>query len=126
MAIKVVDSSALAAILFDEPEADIVADRLFGATLVAPSLLSYELANVCSLKMGRYPETASGLASTFRLRERLGVRELAIDHPEAVDLARKTGLTAYDASYLWLAHRLGVELVTLDRQLERAAASALR
>jgi predicted nucleic acid-binding protein len=32
-----------------------------------------------------------------------------------------TGLSAYDASYLWLARDLDVELVTLDRQLAKAA-----
>lgn len=37
-------------------------------------------------------------------------------NPDAVvALALETGLTAYDASYLWLARRLDAELVTLDR-----------
>ena len=38
----------------------------------------------------------------------------------AVALALATGLTAYDASYLWLTRKLGAELVTLDQQLARA------
>jgi uncharacterized protein with PIN domain len=45
--VKVVDASALAAILFAEPEAEAIAERLTGARLAAPSLLDYELANVC-------------------------------------------------------------------------------
>ena len=36
-------------------------------------------------------------------------------------LARATGLTAYDASYLWIAAAYDAELVTLDRKLARAA-----
>ncbi len=32
----------------------------------------------------------------------------------------RTGLTACDAAYLWLADSLRAELVTLDRKLERA------
>ena len=36
-------------------------------------------------------------------------------------LARKHGLTAYDAAYLDLALRLAVPLATLDRALARAA-----
>jgi predicted nucleic acid-binding protein len=32
-------------------------------------------------------------------------------------------LTAYDASYLWLAKHLNCELVTLDGKLEDAAGS---
>ena len=48
------------------------------------------------------------------------VEEMIIDHDGALDLAARTGLTAYDASHLWLARQLGAELVTLDRRLERA------
>jgi uncharacterized protein with PIN domain len=40
MAVKVIDASALAALLFGEPEAEAVAGRLGDALLVAPSLLS--------------------------------------------------------------------------------------
>ncbi|HZT90151.1 MAG TPA: type II toxin-antitoxin system VapC family toxin [Stellaceae bacterium] len=38
----------------------------------------------------------------------------------SLDLAEAAGLTAYDASYLWLARALGAELVTLDRKLAAA------
>jgi predicted nucleic acid-binding protein len=34
-----------------------------------------------------------------------------------------TGLTTYDASYLWLARRMRSELVPLDRRLEAAGAT---
>ena len=39
----------------------------------------------------------------------------------SVELGLATGLTAYDASYLWLAKELGAELVTLDKALRKAA-----
>ncbi len=37
-------------------------------------------------------------------------------------LAIRSGLTAYDAAYLWLARSLSGDLVTLDAKLGRAAA----
>lgn len=120
--VKVVDASALAAILFAEPEAEAVAERLTGVRLVAPSLLDYELANVCLMKIRRLPSQREALRDALRLGHRLKVETLAVDHAAMLDLAEATGLTAYDASYLWLARSLGGELVTLDRQL--AAASA--
>jgi predicted nucleic acid-binding protein len=124
MAVKVVDASALAAMLFGEPEADAIASRLADARLVAPALLGFELANVCLIKSRRHPEQRSALAAAFRLRTHLAVEEIAVDHEAALELAVTTGLTVYDASYLWLARQLGAELVTLDQQLARADASS--
>ena len=43
---------------------------------------------------------------------------------EILSLARAEGLTAYDASYLELAIRLGLSLATKDRALARAAKRA--
>jgi predicted nucleic acid-binding protein len=122
--VKVVDASAVAALLFGEPEANVIAGRLSDVHLVAPTLLGFELANVCLIKTRRHPEQRSALISAFALRHRLGVEEITIDHDGAVELAVRTGLTAYDASYLWLARQLGAELVTLDRRLERAASAS--
>jgi predicted nucleic acid-binding protein len=44
-----------------------------------------------------------------------------VEHPAILDLAEPTGLTAYDASYLWVARSLNAELVTLDRKLAAAS-----
>jgi predicted nucleic acid-binding protein len=120
MADKVVDASALAAILFNEPEGDNVAEQLRGGCLKAPALLEFELANVCLLKCKRHPEDSLALVQAFRLRHEFGVEYVEVDCDSALRMASETGLTAYDASYLWLARTLGVELVTLDRQLMRA------
>ena len=122
-AAKVVDASALAALLFGEPEAEAeaVAVRLDGARLVAPSLLAFELANVCLVKCRRHSEQREALFAGLQLRSRLGVEEIAVDHAGIVKLALATGLTAYDASYLWLARHVGAELVTLDKALDAAA-----
>jgi predicted nucleic acid-binding protein len=120
-AVKVVDASALAALLFGEPDAEAVAARLEEARLVAPALLEFELANVCLIKCRRYPEQREALLSGLRLRGQLAIEEVAVDHHGAAELGLATGLTAYDASYLWLANGLGAELVTLDRRLGLAA-----
>jgi hypothetical protein len=69
----------------------------------------------------RRPDQRPGLLAACRLRLRLGLEEIAVEHDKALELAAATGLTAYDASYLWLARELGAELVTLDRRLANAA-----
>ena len=124
MDVKVVDASAIAALLFGEPEADDVTKRLGDARLVAPALLAFELANVCLLKCRRHANQRDSLRKAFHLRHRLGVEEVTVDHDEILDLAAETGLTAYDASYLWIARQFQAELVTLDRQLAAADAAS--
>jgi predicted nucleic acid-binding protein len=118
---KVVDASALAALIFAEPDAENIAKRVEGARLAAPSLLDFELANVCLNKMRRQPTKRDAIRTAFRLAHRLKVETVAVDHEAVVDLAETTGLTAYDASYLWQARTLDAELVTLDRKLAAAS-----
>ncbi|WP_325676996.1 type II toxin-antitoxin system VapC family toxin [Rhodopila sp.] len=118
--VKVVDASALAALIFSEPEADAIAGRLEGARLAAPSLLDYELANVCLVKIRRAPDQAKTLRAAYGMAHRLRVEIIAVDPLSVLELAETTGLTAYDASYLWVARSIGAELVTLDRKLAAA------
>lgn len=49
-----------------------------------------------------------------------------MDFADAIQLAETTRLSLYDASYLWLARHLDVELVTLDEKLQKAAEKILR
>lgn len=123
MAVKVVDASALAALLFGEPDGAPVADRLRGAELIAPALLPFEVANTCVKKMRRHPDQRDALIAAFGMFDRMDVGIVGVDQEEAIVLAERSGLTAYDASYLWLARETGSELVTLDGRLQAASAA---
>jgi predicted nucleic acid-binding protein len=121
MAVKVVDASALAALVFGEPQAEAIAARLEGHRLVAPTLLPYEMASVCAKKLRRYPEQREAILAALALARRLDVDHVEVGPEELVTVAEESGLTVYDASYLWLAAFLDAELVTLDERLARAA-----
>ena len=120
---RVVDASALGALLFGEPEADEVADRLAHAVLIAPALLRFELANVCWKKIRRHPGQRDALLAGHALLEQMEIHEVEVRSGEVLELAESEGITAYDASYLWLARTLDLALVTLDRRLAKAAAA---
>jgi predicted nucleic acid-binding protein len=96
-----------------------------GATLVAPSLLAFELANVCVTKCRHTPQQAEAFAEAFAARSDLAIDEIDVDHGGVVDVALETGLSGHDATYLWVSRFLGAELVTLDRKLARAAGQSL-
>jgi predicted nucleic acid-binding protein len=125
MDVKVVDASALAAIVFGEAEAAEVERRFGDARLTAPALLRFEMANTCLMKLRRYPDSRSDLLNAFARFGGLIVETPGVDYSDILLLAEQFRLTAYDASYLWLAQHLDAELVTLDRPLARAA-EALR
>lgn len=126
MSVTAVDASALAAVLFMEPGGARVQDRLSGA-LIAPSVLLFEVANVCRHKMQRQPRLAQAWLERYRLLPRFDISFVAVDFATLPEFALSHGLSAYEAAYLQLALAQRVPLVTLDARLadawRRASAS---
>ena len=122
----VVDASAIAAIMFGEPEGATLAAYLADETLLAPALLDYELTNLALKKARRQPEIAPQLLLALRQSLSLPISRIQVPGTDVFALAATTGLTAYDASYLWIARTRDADLVTLDRRLARAAGSRER
>lgn len=120
----VVDASAIAAVLSGEVGASEVQDRLRGMNLIAPVLLRHELVSVALKNMRLDAARRAELTLALRRYPALGVVEREVIPAAVFTLALATGLSAYDASYLWLARNFGVELVTLDGELAAVAALA--
>lgn len=119
MQTAVVDASAIAAVLFDEPEAAPIAASVNGK-LTAPTLLRYELVSVCTTKLIRHPERAKEIGARYQLLDRLAIDYAEPDWNHLPALARRWQLSAYDAAYLQLALALRAPLVTLDARLAAA------
>jgi predicted nucleic acid-binding protein len=123
---KVVDASALAAASFVEPRASAMVAQLGGHRLFAPTLLRYEVAHVCIKKIRERPLERNLILSQYRSSLQTAIQLVDVDHAGVVSLAEKFGLSAYDASYLWLALERGMELVTGDDALKKAFKSAAK
>ena len=116
MSVTVVDASAIAAVLFNEPEgAPIVAGA--GDALLAPGLLQYEMASICATKLLRAPARARLTLSRYRMFASLDIEFADPDWDTLPRLARQWGLSAYDAAYLQLALKHKAPLITLDARL---------
>jgi predicted nucleic acid-binding protein len=115
----IVDASVVAAVLFDEPEAVPLIASVAGA-LVAPDLLRYEIASVCTTKMIRHPAQAQEIQARYDLLHRLAIDYIEPEWGYLPILARRWALSAYDAAYLQLALTLKAPLVTLDARLAAA------
>ncbi|HME21946.1 MAG TPA: hypothetical protein VKI44_11510 [Acetobacteraceae bacterium] len=91
MPTKVVDASAVAAMLFREPEATAVAQQLDSCQLVAPPLPEFELGNVCLTKLRRHPDQrgelwrASGGVRTLPWRSEVSMTKVYCFSPSGRD-----------------------------------------
>jgi predicted nucleic acid-binding protein len=83
------------------------------------------MANIAWKKIRRQP--AEGVAILVQLRSALdstrGIQWMDVNLTDVVLIAKATGLTPYDASYLWLAASLGADLLTLDKRLIAASST---
>lgn len=122
MADKVIDASALAAVVFAEPEAKAIEARIRGHDLFAPTLLPFEMGSVCLKKLRAHPRQRDAIHARFALLASIPIELSPIEPAAAVEVAELFALSAYDASYLLLARQIQAELITLDTELLDAAA----
>lgn len=121
----VLDASVAAAWAFQEethPDASAALSRLQDEIAHVPTLFWYEIRNVLLVNERRGRITP---ANTERFLGELAILPIVVDpapnESTVLALARRHGLTVYDAAYLELAQRLAVPLATLDRALIQAA-----
>jgi len=120
MSVRVVDASALGALVFGEPKADKILKTLSDEPMAAPAIIWFELASICLKKMKAHPSQKILILEAFDLARRLNIEMIEVDHLAVIELAEETGLTTYDASYIWLALEVKGELITLDAKMNRA------
>lgn len=122
----VIDVSVAASWCF--PDEDVAAERVLDDLPlqggVTPSIFWYEIRNVLVVneRRGRIDE-ADSERFLMRLRNLRLLHDASHDAATLMALARKHGLSAYDAAYLETALRRGDSLATLDRHLGAAAAA---
>ena len=128
MTAVVLDSSIALSWCFEDDasaETDALVERVRAEGAIVPGLWYLELGNVLLQAEKRGRIAAGDVATRLELIAELPI---AADHEttarawrEILTLARSEGLTSYDATYLELAVRRGVPLLTRDNALADAA-----
>ncbi len=115
----VVDCSALVGLLFHEEWEALAAEKIHGRTLHAPFLLQIEIASVALKKQRKgFSDIVTDALAQYA---ELDINLYRVEPQDAMALALRYNLSAYDAAYLWLAAELKVPLATFDEKLGRAA-----
>lgn len=117
----VIDTSALVAVIVDEPERKQIIELTSDHTLIGPGSIPWEVGNAFSamFKQGRLTleEAHKGIA----IFQSIPIRYIQPDFANALTLAKQANMYAYDAYFLDCAIRLNAPLLTLDQQLMKAA-----
>jgi predicted nucleic acid-binding protein len=117
----VADTSAILAVLLDEPAKEAVVEATMGCVLCAPASIRWEVGNAATAgvkKRRLTPERARQLVRDF---EKVTIQALDVEVQRAVDLAIELGLYAYDAYILEAARSSGYQLLALDGAVKSSA-----
>ncbi len=117
----VIDTSAILAVLLDEPQKEAVVEKTMGTVLSAPASLRWEVGNAATAGVKRRRLTEERARQWVTDFESVTIRELAIDIGRAVDLGLKLGIYAYDAYVLEAARSAGLPLLALDGPIRQNA-----
>lgn len=105
-----------------------VLDAMKNASAIVPATWGLEVANVIARAQARGLVTEARSAAFLEMLEGVDIEvdtaTFAHALSDTLQLARRYGLSAYDASYLELTLRLGLSLATLDEDLQKAARKA--
>jgi predicted nucleic acid-binding protein len=105
-----------------------VLDAMREATAIVPMTWGLEVANVITKAEEKALVTEARSGAFLEMLEDIDIEvdsaTFAHALSDTLQLARRYKLSAYDASYLELALRLGLQLATLDEDLQKAAKKA--
>jgi len=120
----VVDTSAVLAVLLNEPTRPALLRATEGYSLVGAASLPWEIGNALVAGVRRRRLTATAVWRAWSSYRSVPVRTVEIDAGHALELALELQLYAYDAYVLETARAEHLPLLTLDGGLARAARAA--
>jgi predicted nucleic acid-binding protein len=120
----VIDTSAILAVLMDEPERAALIAATNGAQLCAPASIPWEVCNALSAALKRRRLAMPQATEILRNFGKVPLQLLPVDLGAALELAAAFGIYAYDAYVLEVARAQQCALLTLDRGVRRVAQAA--
>jgi predicted nucleic acid-binding protein len=117
----VIDTSAVLAVLLDEPSRSALISATEGRGLVGAPSLPSEVGNALIAGFRRRRLSIEAVLQAWAGYQAVRVRLAEIDVPNALEIAVQLGLYAYDAYVLETARAERLPLLTLDGGVARAA-----
>ena len=113
----VIDTSAIVAVIFNEPERKAIIKKTTGQTLIGPGSISWEIGNAFSAMFRQGRLTLEEALRGLQIFEQIPLRYISTDFSNTLKIAKQAKIYAYDAYFLDCAIRYNTPLLTLDKQL---------
>jgi predicted nucleic acid-binding protein len=120
----VIDTSALIAVIANEPEKPSLVEQTTGAVLLAPHSVHWEIGNAFSAMLKRQRITIDQARSALAVYRQIPLRLIEVDLEPALVLSAELEIYAYDAYLIAAAQRQRCSLLALDAGLIHAAKRA--
>ena len=117
----VIDTSAVIAVIANEPEKPSIVKHTLGANLIAPASVHWEVGNAFSAMFKRRRISLSQAKEAIKSYERIVFRFIDVDLGQSLELSDRLDMYGYDAYVLACALNLRSPLLTLDKKLAAAA-----
>lgn len=117
----VIDTSVVIAVIANEPEKKAITEQTTGANLLAPASVHWEIGNAFSAMLKRQRVTLEQVRKAVVVYHQIPIRFLDVDLDDALKLADRLGIYAYDAYVIAVALAQTCDLLALDRGLIHAA-----
>lgn len=117
----VIDTSAIIAVIADEPEKARLIELTKGVTLVVPPSIKWEIGNAFSAMLKRSRITLEQAISGIEVYHSITMETVEINLKDAIQLSGKYSIYAYDAYILQCAIEYGLPLISLDKDLVEIA-----
>ncbi|MDP1547988.1 MAG: type II toxin-antitoxin system VapC family toxin [Anaerolineales bacterium] len=116
-----VDTSIIIAVIADEPEREKIIEITKGATIVVPPSIEWKIGNAFSAMLKRARITLEQVIEAIDIYQEISMEVVDINLKDAVRLAGKYNIYAYDAYILQCAIDNNIPLISLDKNLVEIA-----
>lgn len=113
----VVDTSTIIAVIADEAEKARLIELTRDANIVAPPSIDWEVGNAFSAMLKRSRITLEQAIEAIEVYREISLEIIEIDLKEAVRLAGKHNIYAYDAYILQCAIEQNLPVISLDQNM---------
>ena len=113
----VADASAFLAVVLSEADRNWIVDKTIEARLISPEILPYEIGNalIAVRKKGRLKDRE--VIKAYDISQRISVKLTPVRIHEALKIAVRFNLYAYDAYYLQCCLENRLPLISLDDRM---------